>query len=80
MSEFSTEAFLTIPGVEVGHGKNAVGQSYHMVLVGIRQLTRAHYGDSMQTATRAMFAAGGLLPKAEVTPIKEAKTKRQRSA
>ncbi len=50
MSEFNTEDFLTIPGVEVGHGKNAVGQSYHMVLVGIRQLTRAHYGDSIQTA------------------------------
>lgn len=50
MSEFGTPDFLTIPGVEVGHSKNAVGQQYHMVLVGIRQLTRAHYGDSMQTA------------------------------
>jgi uncharacterized DUF497 family protein len=34
--------------------------------------------DSVQTATHAMFAAGGLLPTAEVTHIDEAKAKIKR--
>lgn len=34
--------------------------------------------ESMQTATRAMFVAGGLLPKAEVVHISEAKNRRSK--
>jgi hypothetical protein len=50
LSQLAGDAFLTIPGVEVSHGRNAVSQSYHVVLVGIRQLQRARYGVSVQQA------------------------------
>jgi hypothetical protein len=50
LSALADDTFLTIPGVEVSHGRNAVGQNYHVVLVGIRQLQRARYGVSIQQA------------------------------
>jgi hypothetical protein len=50
LSALSDENFLNIPGVEVSHGRNPVGQSYHVVLVGIRRLVRASYGMTMQEA------------------------------
>ena len=50
MSAYATPTFLTIRGVELGHGHNAVGQSYHMVLIGIDQVARAPYGFTIQQA------------------------------
>jgi hypothetical protein len=50
LSALADEHFLPIPGVEVSHGHNSVGQSYHVVLAGIRQLQRARYGVSIQEA------------------------------
>lgn len=69
----ATGASLVIIGKSLGHRDISSTTIYS-------RLNLDPVRDSMQTATRAMFAAGGLLPKAEVTPIKEAKTKRQRSA
>jgi hypothetical protein len=50
LSALANDSFLPLPGVEVSHGRNAVGQSYHIVLAGIRRLQRAHYGVPMQEA------------------------------
>jgi hypothetical protein len=50
MAEFGDVAFLTIPGVELSHGRNEVGQSYHMVLIGLHKFTRARYGAPIQEA------------------------------
>jgi hypothetical protein len=50
MTAVNDAGFVAIPGVEVSHGRNAVGQSYHVVLVGIRRLERAHYGVPIQEA------------------------------
>lgn len=50
IAHLSTPDFLNIPGVEVGYGHNAVGQSYHIVLVGISQVTRPPVGQPIQTA------------------------------
>jgi hypothetical protein len=40
LSAQSTPEFLNIPGVEVTHGHNELGQSYHIVLIGIRRMSR----------------------------------------
>lgn len=69
----ATGASLVIIGKSLGHRSMQATEIYS-------RLNLDPVRDSMQTATRAMFAAGGLLPKAEVTPIKDAKTKRRRSA
>lgn len=61
MSEFATENFLTIPGVELGHGRNEAGQSYHMVLVGLRKLVRAKHSMSIQEAIDTWAAETPLL-------------------
>lgn len=50
MSAQSTPDFLNIPGVEVSHGKNELGQSYHVVLIGIRHMVRPTYVQSIQEA------------------------------
>lgn len=69
----ATGASLVIIGKSLGHRDLSSTTIYS-------RLNLDPVRDSMQTATRAMFAAGGLLPKAEVTSIKDAKTKRRRSA
>jgi hypothetical protein len=61
MSAFSDASFLTIPGVELSHGRNEVGQSYHMVLVGIRQVVRAAYNVPIQEAIDTWAEAAQLL-------------------
>lgn len=79
LAALADDAFLTIPGVEVAHGRNAVGQSYHVVLAGIRQLQRARYGVPIQEAidtwgqnARLMFLAhpywSGMTPE-EMLPL-----------
>jgi integrase len=69
----ATGASLVIIGKSLGHRDLSSTTIYS-------RLNLDPVRDSMQTATRAMFAAGGLLPKAEVTPIKDAKAKRRRTA
>lgn len=36
LSKENTPEFINIPGVELSHGKNELGQSYHVVLIGCR--------------------------------------------
>jgi hypothetical protein len=50
MSAQSTPDFLNIPGVEVSHGHNELGQSYHVVLIGIRRMVRPTNALSVQEA------------------------------
>lgn len=63
-SALNGNGFLTIPGVELAHGRNRVGQSYHVVLIGIRRVERARHGAPIQEAidtwgqqARLMFLA-----------------------
>lgn len=69
----ATGANLAIIGKSLGHKDLASTVIY----------TRLHLDpvrDSMQTATNAIFAAGGMLPKAQVTPIEKAKKSRKKAA
>ena len=50
MTAQSTAEFLNIPGVEVSHGHNELGQSFHVVLVGIRHMVRPANALSVQEA------------------------------
>ena len=40
LSAQSTPGFLNIPGVEVSHGRNGAGETYHVLLFGIREMIR----------------------------------------
>ncbi len=69
----ATGASLVVIGKSLGHkdlSSTAIYSRLHLDPV----------RDAMQTATKAMFAAGGLMPKAEVTPIEKAKSKRGKAA
>ncbi|HEY3327803.1 MAG TPA: tyrosine-type recombinase/integrase [Novimethylophilus sp.] len=59
----ATGASLVVIGKSLGHKDTASTMIYS-------RLNLDPVRDSMQTATRAMLAAGGLLPTAEVIPIK----------
>ena len=48
LSKSSTAEFLNIPGVEVTHGRNELGQSYHVVLIGIEEAPRVSNSLSIQ--------------------------------
>jgi hypothetical protein len=50
LSAQSTADFLNIPGVEVSHGHNELGQSYHVVLIGTRELVHPSNALSVQDA------------------------------
>lgn len=63
-------ASLVIIGKSLGHKDLASTAIYS-------RLNLDPVRDSMMTATRAMFAAGGLLQKAEVTHISKAKTRKK---
>lgn len=60
----ATGASLVVVGKSLGHKNIASTQIYS-------RLDIDPVRDAMQTATSAIFAAGGLLPKAEIIPIKK---------
>lgn len=60
----ATGASLVVIGKSLGHKNMASTQIYS-------RLDIDPVRDAMQTATSAIFAAGGLLPKAEIIPIKK---------
>lgn len=60
----ATGASLVVIGKSLGHKNMASTQVYS-------RLDLDPVRDSMQTATRSMFSAGGLLPTAEVIPLKK---------
>jgi integrase len=62
----ATGASLVVIGKSLGHKDHASTQIYS-------RLNLDPVRDSMQTATRALLAAGGVLPTAEVVPIKKKK-------
>jgi hypothetical protein len=64
----ATGASLVVIGKSLRHKDTASTMIYS-------RLNLDPVRDSMQTATRAMLAAGGLLPTAEITPINRAKRK-----
>lgn len=66
-------ASLAIIGKSLGHKSIAATKIYS-------RLNLDPVRDSVQTATRAIFAAGGILPKAEVTPIEAAKATRRKAS
>ncbi|MDK9705032.1 MAG: site-specific integrase [Sulfuritalea sp.] len=66
-------ASLVIIGKSLGQKSVAATQIYS-------RLNLDPVRDSVQTAARAIFAAGGILPKAEVTPIAAAKAKRRKAS
>lgn len=65
----ATGASLVVIGKSLGHKSVASTEIYS-------RLSLDPVRDSMQTATRAMLAAGGLLQKAEVVSIDEARNKK----
>lgn len=69
----ATGASLVIIGKSLGHKSVGATQIYS-------RLNLDPVRDSVQTATRAIFAAGGMLPKADVLPIEDAKNKRRKAA
>lgn len=69
----ATGASLVVIGKSLGHKSVAATQIYS-------RLNLDPVRDSVKTATRAIFAAGGILPKAQVTPIAAAKAKRRKAS
>ncbi len=61
LSGLSDDGFLNIPAVEVSHGHNEIGQTYHVVIVGIRQMVRVPPQAPIQEAIDRWAEAGSLL-------------------
>jgi hypothetical protein len=60
-SPFASDGFLAIPGIEVSYGHNEVGQSYHLVVIGVRQGVRVPHGRPVQEAIDLWAEAGRLV-------------------
>ena len=60
-SPFAGDGFLTIPGIEVSQGRNELGQSYHLVVVGVRNSVQVPPGCPVQEAIDLWAAAGRLV-------------------
>jgi hypothetical protein len=50
ITNLNTPDFLNIPGVEVSHGHNELGQSFHVVLIGCRKVVQPSNSQSVQDA------------------------------
>jgi len=61
LSALSDERFLNIPGIEVGYDHNAVGQSYHVVVIGARKMIRLSSETPIQEAIDRWAETGALL-------------------
>jgi hypothetical protein len=60
-SPFAGDGFLAIPGVEVGYGHNELGQSYHLVVIGVRKGVRVPHGRPVQEAIDLWGEVGRLV-------------------
>ncbi len=61
LSSFDDGGFLTIPAVEIGYDRNAVGQSYHLVMVDVQRMVDLPRHTPIQTAIERWTGAASLI-------------------
>jgi hypothetical protein len=61
LSAHSDEGFLNIPSVEVTYGRNGLGQSVHIVVLGVREMVDLPAQATVQEAIDAWAARGAVM-------------------
>jgi hypothetical protein len=61
LSSMSDASFLNIPSVEVSYDRNELGQSYHIVVLGVREMADVPLGVSIQDAIDRWAKTGAVI-------------------
>jgi hypothetical protein len=61
LSSMSDASFLNIPSVEVTYDRNELGQSYHIVVLGVREMADVPLGGSIQDAIDRWAKTGAVI-------------------
>lgn len=61
LEPFASNGFMTIPSVETSYGHNELGQSYHLVVIGVRESVRVPPGQRIQEAIDMWAQVAGLI-------------------